>query len=261
MTTIAIDTQFSCPLCNFAINAEGLCIRCHNRMHVQLDDLLELWKAAHDELLPGKGGHGSSSGERTIGLNVAALSFIAGDDILGLLHEWEKQVRCDRGLTPPAMLTKLPLEQEIAAAIEFAQKHLKWMGTQEWIGDFARELRELHGSATAAARRFVEKVRRIPCPADNAEGMPCGNLLAIRDEQILDLFTCRRCGSEWSSYRLIAVALADQSQEFWLDIEAIAAWIGITERGVRQIVQRHGIAKRGQLYDFKAILEARNSVV
>ena len=260
MTTIAIDTQFQCPLCNFWQQSQGLCNRCTGRIHSQLDDLLELWKAAHDELLPGKGGHGSSSGERTIGLNVAALSFIAGDDILGLLHEWEKEVRSERGLTPPALLKKLPLEQEIAAAIAFTQSHLKWMGAQEWIGDFARELRELHGSATAAARRFVEKVRRIPCPADNAEGLPCGNPLIIRDEQILDLFTCHRCGSEWSSYRLIAVALADQSQEFWLDIEAIAAWIGITERGVRQIAQRHGIAKRGQLYDFKAILSVRGNV-
>ena len=260
MTTIAIDTQFQCPLCNFWHQNEGLCHRCTSRLHTQLDDLLELWKEAHGELLPGKGGHGSSSGERTIGLNVAALSFIAGDDILGLLHEWEKEVRYERGLTPPAMLKKLPLEQEIAAAIAFAQSHLEWMGTQSWIGDFARELRDLHGSATAAARRFVEKVRRIPCPADNAEGMPCGNLLIIRDEDILDLFTCRRCGAEWTSYRLIAVALADPSQQFWLDVEAIAAWIGISERGVRQIIQRHDIAKKGQLYDFKAILSARENV-
>jgi hypothetical protein len=258
--TTATEVQYACPLCNYPIAVEGLCRRCVTRLHTQLDDLIDLWRAAHDELLPGKGGHGSASSERTIGLNVAALSFIAGDDILGLLHEWEKYIRTDRGLTPPAMLPKLPLEQEIATAIKFAQAHLEWSGTQPWIDDFARELRDLHGMATAAARKFVEKVRRIPCPADNEEGLPCGNLLAVRDDELLEVFGCRRCGSQWTSFRLIAVALANPGGQFWLDIEAIAAWIGITERGVRQIIARHDIARRGQLYDFKAILKARENV-
>lgn len=257
MTTI---TQTACPLCDFASDQSGLCHKCTRRLHVQLDDLLELWHEAHFELLPGKGGHGSSSGERTIGINVLALSFIAGDDILNLLHEWEKYIRSERGLTPPALLKKQSLVDELHAAVQFAQAHLEWSGQQDWIRDFAKELRDLHGTATAAARRFVQKVRRIPCPADDQEGLPCGNLLVVK-EDILELFDCRRCGSQWSSYRLIAVALSNPNDKVWLDIEAIASWVGITERGVRQLVERNGIERKGQLYDFKAILSTRDNVV
>ena len=257
--TQALDQ--ACPLCQHASNVEGLCHKCHRRLHTQLDDLLELWDAAHLELLPGKGGHGSSSGERTIGLNVAALSFVAGDDILGLLHEWEKQVRADRGLTPPALLKKEPtLRDEISAAVSFAQAHLDWMGTQDWIADFARELRDLHSMATAAARKFVERVRRIPCPADNAEGLPCGNLLAVRDDQLLEVFSCRRCGSEWTSFRLIAVALSEPTREVWLDAEAIGGYLGMEPNYVHKFARRHHITKRGQLYDFKAVIAARTPV-
>lgn len=258
--TTATETQLLCPLCQHAINQDGLCGKCHRRLFTQLDDLLELWEAAHQELLPGKGGHGSSSSERTIGLNVLALSFIAGDDILGVLHEWEKYIRSERHLTPPALVKSEPtLAKEIEAAIKFAQAHLEWSGQQPWIGDFAKELRDLHSTAVAAARRFVQKVRRIPCPADTAEGLPCGNLLVVQ-EDILAVFECKRCEAQWSSYRLIAVALSNPNEPVWLDIEAIASWVGLSERGVRQIVDRHDIAKRGQLYDFKAILAHRENV-
>jgi hypothetical protein len=259
--TTETQTQLLCPLCQHESYHEGLCGKCHRRIFTQLDDLLDLWEAAHHELLPGQGGHGSSSSERTIGLNVLALSFIAGDDILNLLHEWEKYIRAERNLTPPALVKKEPtLAKEIEAAVKFAQAHLEWSGQQSWISDFAKELRDLHSTAVAAARRFVQKVRRIPCPADTAEGLPCGNLLVVQ-EDILAIFECKRCESQWSSYRLIAVALSNPNDKVWLDIEAIASWVGMTERGVRQLVERNGIERKGQLYDFKAILSTRENVV
>ena len=73
-----------CPIC--AKESTGLCQRCEMRIHRHLEDIKDFYEAAHAELIPGNGGHGSSSGERTIGINVAALSFIAGDDILKVLH-------------------------------------------------------------------------------------------------------------------------------------------------------------------------------
>ena len=98
--------QAICTICNNTTIQSGLCNRCHGRIHSQLDDLLEFWVGAHSELLPGKSGSGGRSSERTIGLNVAALSFIAGHDILGFLHEWEKLIREERKLTPPALVAK-----------------------------------------------------------------------------------------------------------------------------------------------------------
>lgn len=254
------DLNYTCATCDYRISAEGLCRKCHAKFHRMLDDLYELWSDAHLELLPGRGGHGSHSSEQTIGLNVAALSFIAGDDILKTLHEWERLIRAERQLTPPAYLRFKDLPSEITDAIKFQQDHLAWASTQDWFDDFVKELRALHGQGMAAARRFVERVRRIPCPADDAEGLPCDNLLIVRDDDLLDIFTCRRCGAEWNAIRLMAVALSNPASRFWVDAEAIAKWLGITERRVRQIAKEHDVAKRGELYDFKAIIQARTEV-
>jgi len=52
------------------------------RASTELAEIYDFWRWAHEELRPGNGGHGSGSGERTLGVNLAALSWIAGDDIL-----------------------------------------------------------------------------------------------------------------------------------------------------------------------------------
>ena len=235
---------------------DGICQRCHSKIHSHLDDILEFWQLAHNELLPGRSGNGGRSSERTLGLNVAALSFIAGDDILGCLHEWEKIVRQDRNLTKPAFLKKLPLGTEIQEAVKFAQRHLQWSGEQPWIGDFATEVREIHSQGMAAARQFVEKQRKIACPAEINEGGVCGNLLAINSDDPMDVFNCRRCGSEWTTLRLVAVAMSDPTRKVWLDAEAIGKWMGISERHVHRIARKNGIIKRGQLYDVGTLRSA-----
>jgi hypothetical protein len=218
-----------------------------------LDDLLEFWHSAHGELLPGKSGSGGRSSERTIGLNVNALSFIAGDDILGCLHEWEKLIRQDRNLTPPAFLKKLPLSDELHAAVEFAQVHLQWSGAQAWIGDFSDELRELHSKGMTAAKAFVQKARKIPCPAEIGDGGVCANPLRINTDDPLDIFQCRKCESQWTTLRLVAVAMSDVKREVWLDAEAIGNFIGVSERHVHRLAKRHDVKRRGQLYDLNAL--------
>ena len=218
-----------------------------------LDDLLEFWHSAHGELLPGKSGSGGRSSERTIGLNVNALSFIAGDDILGCLHEWEKLIRQDRNLTPPAFLKKLPLSDELHAAVEFAQVHLQWSGAQAWIGDFSDELRELHSKGMTAAKAFVQKARKIPCPAEIGDGGVCANPLRINTDDPLDIFQCRKCESQWTTLRLVAVAMSDVKREVWLDAEAIGNFIGVSERHVHRLAKRHNVKRRGQLYDLNAL--------
>lgn len=247
--------QEICTLCNNTTISAGLCNRCQSRIHSQLDDLLEFWVGAHSELLPGKSGSGGRSSERTIGLNVQALSFIAGHDILGFLHEWEKLIREDRKLTPPALVAKPhSLGEEIEDAVRFSQINLTWSGQQSWIDDFAKELKEIHSQGMAAAKAFVEKTRKIPCPAETDEGS-CGNFLKINQDDPLELFDCRKCGSQWSTLRLVAVAMSS-SQEIWLDAEALAKWMGISERHVRRLAQKHKLPKRGELYEAHAMIEA-----
>jgi len=231
----------------------GICARCHNRLHSQLDDLLEFWKAAHEELLPGRTGSGGRSSERTIGLNVNALSFIAGDDIIGMLHEWEKVIRQDLQLTSPALISKpATLREEIFEAVKFAQIHLGWSSSQPWIADFASELRALHSQGMAAARQFVDRPRKIACPAELSEGGNCGQFLNINHDDPLDIFECRKCRTQWTTLRLVAVALSDPNRKVWLDAEAIGKWMGISDRHVRRIALQNGVPKKGQLYDVKA---------
>lgn len=250
-------TKTNCPLCGHSSPTERLCHSCHTSTVTMIQDLPELWLKAHDELMPGKGGSGSSSNEPSLGINVAALSLIAGDDILGLFHHFEKAIRAGRGLTSPALLKKKSLKVEIDDAARFAVTHLEWSATQPWLGEFAAELKVLHRSAKAAARQFADPVRRISCPGDTAEGLPCRNALNLRMDDLLEIFDCKRCKSEWSSMRLIAVALASPTGEFFVDIEAVAAWLNISERRVQQIVKEHKIPKRGLLVDLKKVLAVR----
>jgi hypothetical protein len=243
-----------CVLCNKSATQGGICHKCERRILMQLDDLMEFWKAAHEELLPGRSGNGGSSSERTIGVNVAALSFVAGDDILGMLHEWEKLIREDRKLTPPALIVKKStLAEEIKDAVDFAKLHLPWSGTQPWIDDFAKELKELHKTGMSAAKAWVSKAKMIPCPAELADGQ-CNQVLKINADDPLAIFGCRKCDTQWTTLRLVAVALSDRTREIWVDSEAIANWVGMSQRNVQRIVKDQKIARRGELINLNAFL-------
>ena len=125
-----IDNQPSCPVCSRTRLEVGLCLICEKRICQMLDDLYDFWDAAHGQLQPARGAGGRSS-EMSIGINVAALSFIGGHDILRLLHSWEAWIRQERKLTPPAFIPKPEsLAKEIANAIDFAKAHLLWSVNQ-----------------------------------------------------------------------------------------------------------------------------------
>lgn len=250
--------ETTCSLCRNIVKTAGLCFWCHRKLHSQLDDLLVYWRAAHAELLPGKSGNGGRSSERTIGLNVNALSFVAGDDILSFLHEWEKLIREARKLTPPALIPRKPtLEEEITEAVYFARVHLPWSGAQDWIGDFASELADVHSLGKNAAKDFAAKVARIPCPATLGDGSFCGHKLKVDRDDPMASFTCPDCDSEWTTLRLIAVALSNTTGTVWLDAEAIAGYVGMTVKNVQQFAKRNEIDRRGELYDLKAFLTSR----
>jgi len=257
------EIAFKCPLCSWNSAAEGLCIKCERRLHSQLADLLELWDEAHDQLQPGKGSGGGRSTERTIGLNVNALSFIQGADIKGVLHEWEKFVRSALSLTKPALIAKPEtLREEIKDTVAFMQIHLQFLGATDYIGDFANELKELHSLGMTAAKRFTEKATRIACPADREDGLPCGTMLKIHEEQKADPlshFTCRGCKTEWTTKWLVQVALSTPGAHFWMDIESICKWQSLTRRDFHRLVKKHEIPKRGTLYDAVSIRNIEES--
>ena len=82
--------QIRCYGCNYLKpESEVTCLRCLATCKIELANLPILLRQAEGYLQPGNGGQGSSSGERTIGVNVSALDFVTGHDLLGVLYSWQ----------------------------------------------------------------------------------------------------------------------------------------------------------------------------
>jgi hypothetical protein len=193
--------------------------------------------------------------ERSIGVNVNALDYAVGGELLGILHSWEAEIRSARQLTPPALVKQLAtIELEVEATCSFHIAHLDWTASQEWIGDFYNEVKELHQRGMGAAKRFVEKPRRIPCPTDD-----CKKFIVIDVEFLLGDVKCFGCKNEWSLLRLIALAMSNKTKKFYLDVEAIALWLGVSERQVWKIIKANSVSRKGQLYDISEIVALRSA--
>ena len=166
-----------CTICAKHTETPGACHRCGSKIRTQLAELPELQQEAGKHLTPARTGSGSASQERSIGINIAALDFSMATDLLSILHSWESQIRKDRNLTPPAMVKKeQTTEGEVKATIAFHLSHLEWSVQQTWALDFASEVNAIHAKGRAAAKRFSEQPRRIPCPSDDCnQWLICAN--------------------------------------------------------------------------------------
>lgn len=250
-----------CPICQRKRKPDTkwlVCDPCATRVRQRLADLPALHKEAHYCLQPQRGGHGTNSGEPTSGVNITALDFVAGQAILNLLHEWEKLIRAERQLAPPALIPKQPsIEAEVLATVTFHIRHLPWTLEQNWCDEYIREIAQLHSTGMAAARRFVDPTKRIPCPTTVGEHETCNFPIPVKGNDLLEPVDCKRCKTQWTPARLIAVAMTTPGQEVWLDIEAISGWVGLSEKQVRRICKKLHIPKRGQLFDVVAFQKAR----
>lgn len=208
---------------------------------------------ASDHIAPGRSGSGAASVERSIGVNVNALDYSMAIELLGILHSWEAEIRAARQLTPPALLKKeATTEIEVKATCDFHLAHLDWTMKQDWAIDFHNEVKELHAKGMAAAKQFVEQPRRIPCPTDD-----CHKFVVIDAENLMSDVTCFGCKQSWTVLRLVALAMSNPSRKFFLDVEAIALWLGITQRQVYKIVKAHNIERKGNLYDLAGVIASR----
>lgn len=240
-----------CLVCKSEVKSE--CRSCFGRLRAILKELPQLQFEAGFFLEPSRTGSGAVSAERSIGINVNALDFSMATDLLAILHGWEQIVRRDRQLTPPALLTREPTtDLEVLATCEFHIAHLSWTLTQPWALDFAGEVWGLHARGRAAAKKFKEQARRIPCPTDD-----CNRFVVIDVEQMTQDVSCFGCKQSWSVLRLVALAMSNPNRRFFLDIEAIAAWLQMTEREVYRLVRKFDIEKRGSTYDLQGLMKVR----
>ena len=244
-----------CTICNRSNKQPGPCQRCESKTRMALAELPELQQEAGKHLTPARTGSGSASPERSIGINVAALDFSMATELLRTLHSWESQIRQDKSLTPPAMIKKEEsTEEEVKATIRFHLAHLAWSLQQTWALDFVNEVNELHAKGRAAAKRFSEQPRRIPCPSDD-----CKRFVVIDAENLTAEVSCFGCKQTWTVLRLVSLAMSNPKKKFFLDVEAISLWLGITEREVYRTIKKNEIDKRGNLYDLSQIIKARTT--
>jgi hypothetical protein len=207
---------------------------------------------------PGRSGSGAVSAERSIGVNVNALDYSMATELLAILHSWESMIRSARQLTPPALLNREPtIDAEVQATCDFHIAHLEWTLGQEWVGDFFNEVKELHSKGMAAAKRFVEQPRRIPCPSDDCRKFVVIDVVAVADNGLSNEVSCYGCKQSWSVLRLVTLAMSNPNRRFFLDVEAIALWLGLTQRQVYKIIKANNIANKGQLYDLAGVIKAR----
>lgn len=249
-----IGVSVECKACQHEAKGETfLCKRCSFGLRDNLTEIPELQLQAANFLVPGRTGSGSPTSERSIGFNVSAMDYSLASDILPMLHAYEAKIRRGRNLTPPALLNRLPsIGGEVAATIKFHLAHLDWTVLQDWVGDFAGEVKEIHAKGLSVTKKFIEKPRRIPCPTDG-----CKAHVVIDIENILGGVTCLKCKTSWTLYRLIQLAMDNPNRRFWLDIEAICLWLNMSKREVLKVVSTHNISKRNGLYDIAAIVQKR----
>lgn len=242
-----------CNVCKSEIETE--CRSCFGRLRAILRELPQLQFEAGFYLEPSRTGSGAVTAERSIGINVNALDFSMATDLLAILHSWESLIRRERQLTPPALVAKeRTTDAEVLATCEFHIAHLSWTLQQSWALDFAGEVWGLHARGRAAAKKFKEQARRIPCPTDD-----CKKFVVIDVEQLSQDVSCFGCKQSWSVLRLVALAMSNPNRRFFLDVEAISAWLQMTQREVYRLVKKFDIEKRGSTYDLQAIMKAKQN--
>ena len=248
----------NCTICDKPTKVEGVCYKCRSKVIGHLSELPNLQMEASAYLAPGRGGNGTVSAERSIGINVSALDFSMATELLAILHGWEILIRQDRQLTPPAFVKRQATTQgEVKATCQFHLSHLEWTLEQAWAKDFADEVGALYVKGIAACKQFVEQPRRIPCPTDDCSKMVVIDAHRIHEYGIEEEVTCFGCKQSWTILRLVSLALTNPAKKFYLDIEAIAVMLQITDRQVRNIIKSADIPRKGNLYSLADVIKAR----
>jgi hypothetical protein len=246
----------NCAICKYNVELRQICKKCYSSLKFALTELPELQQGAAGFITPGRSGSGSPSTERSIGLNVNALDYSMGKELLGVLHKYEALIRRGRSLTPPALLDReATVDKEVAATASFHLAHLEWTVQQDWLEDFAGLIKELHSKGMATNKRFIEQPRKIPCPTDD-----CRAHIVIDIENLLAGATCHKCRTSWTMYRLLGLAMNNPNRTFWLDIDAICLWMNISKTDLNKIVRQHNIPTKNGLFDISAIAKARSLV-
>ena len=264
--TSEIDTTYRCPACNRRTEhpIDGICTSCEANTADMLIQIVGFRNTAETMIEPGRSGSGRMSSERTIGVNVTALSYATNlgyctksgiealdRDGLGMLHEWERLIREERQLTPVALVPYAgSCGAEVKAVARFLLNHLPWAAEQTWATEMVTEVSEVHRAGQIACKAVPARRRYMTCPGDLPEGGLCENRIPLPDDfadyirqpgQAAPRQTiyCNRCLTTWTIERLVQVALSTYGVKVVASIfgrDMIASYTGVTRRHVNRLI-------------------------
>ena len=258
-----------CVLCakrNKVTESEShVCVACASWLQVQVADIARLAADAAAYIAPGSS---SSGGARSVPGSRPPLTVDAVDpeltligpppspSVLEVVESWERMIREMRQMAPygPASAARARLADGMYAGtsvtlvgcVDFLGRSVAWMTTEPEfpVEDFVDEVR----SCVRVLRRWDLDAEHpgtmVKCPTLLDEG-ECGYRLHYQD--VHDDITCRRCGTTRSAMTLAAVAMAD-GREVWLDPEAAAGWLGVSEATLRRMARKGEIKRHRSRY-------------
>lgn len=237
-----------------------VCVACGGWLQVQVAEVARLAADAAAFIAPGSSTGGGSRpvpGSRPP-CRVDALdpwfTVVDGQEltVLECLELWERMVREMRGLAPygPASAARSAVaarsgdagyDATLTGVVRFLGAQVAWMSTEPEfpVEDFADEVT----ACVRVLRRWdvtaEERGTMVRCPTLLDEG-ECGYRLSYRDWD--EHVTCKRCGQSRDAATLALIAMAD-GREVWLDPEAAAKWLCISEPTLRRMARRGEIKR------------------
>lgn len=256
---MSLNLLGKCLICSNQSNLMA-CDRCQTNMRHQLTDIPRFAAMASERLEPRQGG--SRGTERGFGLSMAALEASCGFDAIAVLECWVRDWRYTYGLVQYGVVSEgLSLTELLNEICSFLTTWLPRSCEEHLAIDlFASELRQQWASMREGAGETPANSWVIPCPADiqtTVDGQTtvglCGTPIKIADPDFDAEVNCRSCKTHWKVSRLLYVGASANAGGIFVDPEAAAAYLGVTERTLRQWATKGKIKRERGRYDITAI--------
>lgn len=246
---LPVLTPTTCVICGEASEQGFACAVCERRLRDRLANIVEFYALAEGELVPGASGGSRSSSERSLGVRVAALDFLAGNDVVAILGLWERDWRETYDLSDAK--AGRDVQDTLTAIVNFLLAWLHRSCTDHpAIDDFAREVRECWGIARAAARMAPARRTLVDCPTIDEDDQACTGKIGIDDR---DETHCRTCGATRTLDLLLAITGADDAAPVWVDAEVVVRKTGVPERTLRHWAGRGKVSRSHGRYELRSV--------
>jgi hypothetical protein len=264
-----------CTLCarrGRTTDAEShVCVPCAAWLQVQVADIARLAADAAAFVAPGSSTGGGSRpvpGSRppllvdALDPELTPVGPPPSPTVLEVVESWERMIRDERGMAPygPASQARTPqilatsavhglaysdryneTRINLIGCTSFLGAQVAWMTTEPDfpIEDFADEI----VACVRVLRRWdvtaEERGTMVRCPTLLDAG-ECGYRLSYRDWD--EHVTCKRCGQSRDASTLALLAMSD-GREVWLDPEAAARYLCISEGHLRKLAKKGHIQR------------------